>query len=93
MERRLDHACKRRFTNPSQSEAGHGDAQLRRSEIPVRLRERPPDGARETIAFGHELIHPGLAHAHECELRGDEECIHERQHQNDDEAQRGLART
>jgi hypothetical protein len=80
--RRLDQPSQRRFADPAETETGHGDAQLRRGDVAVRIADGAADRARAAVPLGNHLIDTGLAHRDDRELRGHEESVGEDQRQD-----------
>ena len=81
-ERRLDQGRERRLADPPEADAGHGDAELGRRDVAVRIRDGAPHGTRTPVPLGHQLVDAGLTDGDDGELGGDEEPVgqHERQH-------------
>jgi hypothetical protein len=80
LERRLDHRRQRRLADPSEPEARHRDAELRRRDVPIGRADGAAHRARAAVAFGDQLIDPRLPHRDDREFGCDEESVraHER---------------
>ena len=85
-EDRLDQRGERRLANPSQADARHRDAELRRGDVAVRIGHGAAHGARAAVALGDQLVDARLADRHDREFRRDEEAVGEHQRHDADQA-------
>ncbi len=86
-EDRLEQFCQGRLANPAKRQTGHGDAELRRRDVAVRIVQRAPDGSCAAMPFGDQLVDARLAHRDQRELGGDEEPVGEDERQHGDQAE------
>ncbi len=73
-----------RLTQPAQSQAGNGDAQLRGGNHAVRVLNGLLHGFCTAMAAGYHFCHPRAPHADQGKLRRHEESIRQDQQDHQD---------
>ena len=82
----IDQSREERFPKPADSEACHGDPELRSSNRAIEVLECREEGTGAGLSPGGQLFNARAAHAHERELRGNKEAVDADQRSDNDKA-------
>ena len=84
-QQRLEQARERRLADPAQGQARQRDAELRRRQVGVEVREHVLGEPGAAVAFAELDLDLRRPHLDQRELRGDEEAVqdHEQDRQRD----------
>src|SRR5436309_3683981 len=92
-EQRGEELCEDRLADPPESEARHGDAELRRAEERVEMGNDVPRDFRPPMAFNRQRIELRLPDSHESKLRRDEKAVQEHQPEHEQDLQNQISCT
>jgi hypothetical protein len=74
-----------RFTDPSQNQAGHRDAELRGGNIRVQIVNQPQQELSPAVSALSQCRDAGAAHANERELRRHKKSVSENKKKDDED--------
>ena len=85
IEERLKQVGQGRLTNPTESKAGDGDAQLGGGDVGIKVIKTVEHRVGAAFPFGGEMLHLGAPNRDQGELGGNKEAV--QQDQEDDREQ------